>query len=84
MFARLFRRGPSPRAAGAQMRRPAAVMAALTCGLLAWAAAVPAAAAMAPTPQRYPRGEYGPGPVAPVPATPRVIIAGACPAGRPP
>ena len=31
---------------------------------------------MTPTPQPYLRGEYGPGPVAPVPATSRVIIAG--------
>ncbi len=76
MFAHLSRRGPSPRTAGARLRRLAAVLAALTCGLLAWAAAVPAAVAMTPMPQPYLRGEYGPGPVAPVPATSRVIIAG--------
>ncbi len=76
MFAHLSRRGPSPRTAGARLRRLAAVLAALTCGPLAWAAAVPAAVAMTPTPQPYLRGEYGPGPVAPVPATTRVIIAG--------
>ena len=40
MFAHLSRRGPSPRTAGARLRRLAAVLAALTCGLLAWAAAV--------------------------------------------
>ena len=76
MFAHLSRRGPSPQTAGPRLRRLAAVLAALTCGLLAWAAAVPAAFAMTPTPQPYLRGEYGPGPVAPVPATTRVIIAG--------
>ena len=75
MYAHLSRRGPYPRTAGARLRRLSAILAAACCGLLAWAAAVPAAFAT-PTPQPYLRGEYGPGPVAPVPATTRVIIAG--------
>ena len=48
MFAHFSRRGPSPRTAGARLRRLAAVLAAVTCGLLAWAAAVPAAVARVP------------------------------------
>jgi len=76
MFAHPSRRGPSPRTAGARPRRLAAVLAAVTCGLLASAAAVPAAFAMTPKPQPYLRGLYGPGPVAPVPAATHVIIAG--------
>ena len=79
MFAHLSRRGPSPRTAGAPLRRLAAVLAAVTCGLLASAAAVPAAVAMTPTPQPYLRGEYGTGPVEPVPATTHLIIAGGMP-----
>ena len=47
MFAHLSRRGPSPRTARPRPRRLAAV----TCGLLASAAAVPGAVAMTPTPQ---------------------------------
>jgi len=66
----------APRQAGARLRRLAAALAAVTCGLLAWAAAVPAAFAT-PTPQPYLRGEYGPGPVVPGPATiVRVVTAG--------
>ena len=79
MFAHFSRRGPSPRTAGARLRRLTAVLAAVTCGLLASAAAVPAAVAMTPTPRPYLRGEYGTGPVAPVPATTHLIIAGGMP-----
>ena len=79
MFAHVSRRGPSPRTARAPLRRLVAVLAAVTCGLLASAAAVPAAVAMTPTPQPYLRGEYGTGPVEPVPATTRLIIAGGMP-----
>jgi hypothetical protein len=79
MYAHLRRQGLQPpvaaRQAGAPLRRLAAVLAAACCGLLAWAAAVPAAFAT-PTPQPYLPGEYGTGPVAPVPAATRVIIAG--------
>ncbi len=85
MFAHLARRGthpqgtrplPAARKAAVRLRRLAAVLAAVTGGLLASAAVVPAAFAMTPKPQPYLRGLYGPGPVAPVPATTRVIIAG--------
>jgi len=79
MFAPHSRRGPSARTAAARLRRLAAVLAAVTGGVLAWAAAVPAAFAMTPQPQPYLRGEYGPGPVMPVPASTRVIIAGGMP-----
>jgi hypothetical protein len=76
MFTHHSRRGPSPRTAGARLRRLAAVLAALSCGLLASAAAVPAAFANTPTPQPYLRGLYGTGPVTPAPAATHVIIAG--------
>jgi hypothetical protein len=79
MFVHLSRRGPSPRTAGPRLHRLAAVLAAVTCGLLALAAAVPAAVAMTPTPQPYLRGEYGTGPVEPVPATTHLITAGGMP-----
>jgi hypothetical protein len=79
MFARHSRRGPSARTAAARLRRLAAVLAAVTCGLLAWAAAAPAAFAMTPQPQPYLQGEYGPGPLTPVPATARMIITGGMP-----
>ena len=76
MFAHLSRRGPSPRTARPRLPRR---LAAVTCGLLASAAAVPGAVAMTPTPQPYLRGEYGTGPVEPVPATTHLIIAGGMP-----
>jgi hypothetical protein len=79
MFTHLSRRGPSPRTAGPRPRRLAAVLAAVACGLLASAAAIPAAVAMTPTPQPYLRGEYGTGPVEPVPPTTHLIIAGGMP-----
>jgi hypothetical protein len=76
MFAPHPRRGTHPRTAarraGARLRRLAAVLAAVTCGLLASAAIVPAAFAM---PVPGPGG--GTAPVAPVPATTvRVVTAG--------
>jgi hypothetical protein len=69
MLAHLSRHGSDPRTAarqaGARLRRAAAVLAAVTCGLLGWAAAVPAAFAT-PTPWPPPGGQDGP---VPVPAT---------------
>ena len=69
MLAHLSWHGSDPRTAarqaGARLRRITAVLAAVTCGLLAWAAAVPAAFAT-PTPWPPPGGQYGP---VPVPAT---------------
>jgi hypothetical protein len=66
MLAHLSRSGPDPRTAarqaGARLRRAATVLAAVTCGLLAWAAAVPAAFA-----QPKPIGDGGTSPVTPVP-----------------
>jgi hypothetical protein len=80
MYAHLRRQGPHPPVAARQARAPlrllAAVLAAITCGLLASAAVVPAAFAMTPQPQPYLRGEYGPGPVTPVPATIRMLTTG--------
>jgi hypothetical protein len=81
MFAYLPRQGTHPRAAartaGARLRHLAAVLAAVTCGLLASAAVVPAAFALTPKPQPYLRGLYGPAPAVPVPAsTIRVITTG--------
>jgi hypothetical protein len=69
MLAHLSWHGSDPRAAarqaGARLRQAAAVLATVTCGLLAWAAAVPAAFATA-RPLPPPGGQYGP---VPVPAT---------------
>ena len=78
MCAHLPRRGSHPRTvarrAGARLRRLAGVLAAVTCGLLASAAIVPAAFAMV-VPD--PGGQYGAAPAAPVPAaTVRVVTAG--------
>ncbi len=78
MYAPLPRRGTHPRTparqAGARLRRLAAVLAAVTCGLLASAAIVPAAFAMVVP---APGGQYGTAPAAPVPAnTVRVVTAG--------
>jgi hypothetical protein len=79
MYAHPSRQGTHPpvaaRKAGIRLRRLAGVLAAVTCGLLASAAIVPAAAfAMAPS------GGGGTTGVAPVPATTiRVITAGGMP-----
>jgi hypothetical protein len=85
MFAHLPRRGTHPRAAartaGPRLRRLAAVLATLTCSLLASAAVVPAAFAMTPKPQPLPGGQYGAAPVAPVPATIVRVITGGGMAG---
>jgi hypothetical protein len=80
MLADLSRPGPdpwaAPRPAGPRLRRAVAVLAALACGMLAWAAAVPAAFAT-PTPVPPPGGPYGPALVVPGPATiVRVVTAG--------
>ena len=80
MLAHLSRPGSDPRTAVRpacpRLRRAAAVLAALTCGVLAWAAVVPAAFAT-PTPLPPPGGQYGPAPVVPGPATiVRVVTAG--------
>ena len=80
MLAYLSRPGSDPRTAARpacpRLRRAAAVLAAVACGVLAWAAAVPAALAT-PTPLPPPGGQYGPAPVVPVPATIiRVVTAG--------
>jgi hypothetical protein len=65
------RRGTRPHAT-ARLRRITAALAVVTAGLLAWAAAVPAAsAAIIPVPD----GPYGPAAAAPVP----VITAGGMP-----
>jgi hypothetical protein len=76
MLAHLSRSESGPRTAarqaGARLRRAAAVLAAVTCGLLAWAAAVPAAFA-----QPKPIGDGGTSPITPVPpAIVRVISTG--------
>jgi hypothetical protein len=60
--------------AGAWLRRITAALAAVTGGVLAWAAAVPAASA-ASIPVPVPVGAYGPVPAAPI----RVIAAGGMP-----
>jgi hypothetical protein len=63
------RRAAQPaRTIGARLRRVAAVLAAVACALLAWAAAAPAAFAT-PTPLPPPGGPYGPATAVPVPAT---------------
>jgi hypothetical protein len=81
MFAPLPRRGTHPRAAarntGARLSRLTAVLAAVTCGLLASAVTVSAAFARVVPP---PAAQYGPAPIAPVPATTvRVVTAGGMP-----
>jgi hypothetical protein len=77
MFVPLSRREPVRRTAtrtvGGRRHRLAAVLAAIACGLLASAAAVPAAFAGIPVPG--PGGGYGPAVPAP-PATVRVVTAG--------
>ena len=75
MFAYLSRRGTRPRTT-TRLRRVIAALAVVTGGLLAWAAAVPAASAatiLIPVPD--PGGAYGPVPAAPV----RVIAVGGMP-----
>ena len=77
MLAHLSRHGSDPRTAprraGPRLRRLTAILAAVSCGLLAWAAAVPAAFAGTnpiPDPSGYIGDPYiGTAPVAPVPAT---------------
>ena len=77
MLAHLSRHGSDPRTAprpaGPLLRRLTAVLAAVACGLLAWAAAVPAAFAGTnpiPDPPGYIGDPHiGTAPVAPVPAT---------------
>jgi len=63
----------APRRAGPRLRRLTAILAAVSCGLLAWAAAVPAAFAGTnpiPDPPGYIGDPHiGTAPVAPVPAT---------------
>jgi hypothetical protein len=76
MFTHLPDHGPHPRTAArqaaARLRRLAAVLAAVTCGLLAPAAIVPAAFAMVVP---NPGGAYGGIPLTPAPA-PAVVTAG--------
>jgi hypothetical protein len=75
MLAYLPRRGPSPRTTGTRVRRLAAVLATVACGLLALVAAVPAAFA-----RPIPAGDQSGTAPAPVPAaTVRVIAAGGMP-----
>jgi hypothetical protein len=69
MFTRLFRRGTHPHSA-ARLRRITAALVAVTGGLLAWAAAVPAASArILPLP-----GDGAHGPALVVPAHPAVTV----------
>ena len=65
MFAYLSRRGTRPRTM-TRLRRVTAALAAVAGGLLAWAAAVPAASA-ATIPVPGPGGAYRPVPAAPIP-----------------
>ncbi|MGH3196367.1 MAG: hypothetical protein ACRDNT_10630 [Streptosporangiaceae bacterium] len=81
MFAQLPRRGTHPRTAapraGDRLRRIAAVLAAIICGLLASAGAIPAAFASANMPVPGPGGQYGPVHAALVPAAPvHMVTAG--------
>jgi hypothetical protein len=62
--------------AGARLRRITAILAVVAGGVLAWAAAVPAAAAVIPVPG--PGAGYGPAPAA-LPSPVRVITAGGMP-----
>jgi hypothetical protein len=76
MFTRFFRRGTHPHTA-ARLRRITAALAVVTGGLLAWAAAVPAAsAAIVPLPSDV---VYGPALVVPPPPTVPVIPASGMP-----
>jgi hypothetical protein len=75
MYTHLSRQGTHPRtparSAGARLGQVAAVLAAVICGLLASAAAIPAASA-----QPIPVGDGGATSVAPVPGTARVVTVG--------
>jgi len=74
MITQPHHQGTLRRAAGTRPGRLAAALAALTCGLLAWMAVVPAAWARVAPP---PGGPYGPAPAGPAPAaTVRVVAAG--------
>jgi hypothetical protein len=73
MFTSLPRR-ETPLSAAAWLRRMTAALVAVTSGVLAWAAAVPAVSA-ASIPVPGPGGAYGPVPAAPM----RVIAAGGMP-----
>ena len=73
MFTSLPRR-ETPLSAGAWLRRITAALVAVTGGVLAWAAAVPAASA-ATIPVPPPGGAYGPVPAAPI----QLIAAGGMP-----
>jgi hypothetical protein len=76
MFTRLFRRETHPHTA-ARLRRITAALAVVAGGLLAWAAAVPAAsAAIVPLPSDV---VYGPAVAVPPPPTVPVIPAGGMP-----
>jgi hypothetical protein len=74
MFTPLPRQGNQPRTAArrtrARLSRLAAALAALTCGLLASAATIPAAFARVIPP---PGGSYGTAPLVPEPGTTRII-----------
>ena len=79
MFTYLSRRGTRPRTA-TRLRRVTAALAAVTGGLLAWAAAVPAAsAATILIPDPGAGGAYGPVPATPAAAPVQVITAGGMP-----
>jgi hypothetical protein len=77
MYTHPSRQGTHPRtparSAGARLGRVTAVLAAVICGLLASAAAIPAASAR-PIPP--PGGSYGTTGVAPVPGTTQIITVG--------
>jgi hypothetical protein len=77
MFTYLSRRGTRPRAT-TRLRRITAALAAVTGGLLAWAAAVPAASA-ATTLIPDPGGASGTVPATPPPAPVQMIAAGGMP-----
>jgi hypothetical protein len=77
MFAYLSRRGTRPRTT-TRLRRVIAALAAVTGGLLAWAAVPAASAATILIPDPGAGGAYGPVPAAP-PAPVQVITAGGMP-----
>ena len=77
MFTYLSRRGTRPHVT-AWLRRITAALAAVTGGLLAWAAAAPAASAAILIPDPGAGGAYGPVPATP-PAPVQVIAAGGMP-----
>ena len=79
MFAYLSRRGTRPRTT-TRLRRVTAALAAVTGGLLAWVAAVPAAsAATILIPDPGAGGAYGPLPATAAAAPVQVIAAGGMP-----